>query len=63
MATCVSEFISFTHEIYKNFDYNSPADKRGTFLDISTAFYNAWYKGLKELRNHNGKLFLCPPQK
>ena len=34
----VAQLLPVTHEIYKSFDCNQPADKRGIFPDISKAF-------------------------
>ena len=36
--SCVAQLLSITHEIYKSFDCNPPADTRGIFLDISEVF-------------------------
>ena len=44
--SCVAQFLSITHEIYKCFDFNPPADMRGIFLDISKAFDKVWHEGL-----------------
>ena len=44
--SCVAQLLSITHEIYKSFDCNPPADTRGTFLDISKAFDKFWHEGL-----------------
>ena len=38
--SCVAQLLSITHEIYKSFDCNPPADMREIFLDISKAFDN-----------------------
>ena len=34
------------HEIYKSFDCHPPTKIRGTFLDISKAFYKVWHEDL-----------------
>ena len=44
--SCVAQLLSITHEIYKSFDCNTPADARGIFLNISEAFDKVWYEGL-----------------
>ena len=44
--SCVAQLLSITHEIYKCFDFNPPADMRGIFLDISKAFDKVWHVGL-----------------
>ena len=41
----VAQLLSVTHEIYKSFDCNPPADMRGIFLDISKAFDKVWHGG------------------
>ena len=41
--SCVAQFLSITHEIYKHFDYNPPYDIRETFLDIPQAFDKVWF--------------------
>ena len=41
--SCVSQLLSNTHEIYKSFDCNPPADIRGVFLDILKAFAKVWH--------------------
>ena len=40
------QLLSVTHEIYKPFDANPSLEVRGTFLDISRAFDQAWNDGL-----------------
>ena len=42
----VAQLLSITHEIYKSFDCNPPADTRGIFLNISEAFDKVWHEGL-----------------
>ena len=42
----VSQLLSITHEIYKSLNYHPPTDMRGTFLDISKAFYKVWHESL-----------------
>ena len=44
--SCVAQLLSITHEIYKSFDCNPPADTRGIFLNISEAFDKVWHEGL-----------------
>ena len=44
--SCISQLLSITHNIYKNFDANPTLDTRGIFLDISKAFDKVWHKGL-----------------
>ena len=44
--SCIAQLLSITHEIYKIFDCNPPADTRGIFLDISKAFDKVWHEGL-----------------
>ena len=44
--SCVAQLLSITHEIYKSFDCNPPADTRGIFLDISEVFDKVWHEGL-----------------
>ena len=44
--SCVSQLLSITHEIFKNFDANPSLDTRGIFLDISKAFDRVWHEGL-----------------
>ena len=44
--SCVAQLLSITHEIYKIFDCNPPADTRGIFLNISGAFDKVWHEGL-----------------
>ena len=47
----VTQLLTITHEIYKIFDCNQPADTRGVFLDISKAF--VWNEGLTfKLKTH-----------
>lgn len=40
----VVQLLSITHEIYKMFDFNPPADMKVIFLDISKAF--GYFKSL-----------------
>ena len=42
----IVQLLSITHEIYKDFDCNLPADMRGFFLDISKVFDKIWHEGL-----------------
>ena len=44
--SCIAQLLSITHETYKRFDCNPPADKRGIFLDISKAFDKVWHESL-----------------
>ena len=44
--SCVHQFLSITHEIYKSFDANPSLEVRGIFLDISKAFDRVWHDGL-----------------
>ena len=44
--SCIAQLLSITHEIYKSFDCNPPADTRGIFLDISKAFDKVWHERL-----------------
>ena len=44
--SCISQFLSITHDIFKGFDANPPLDTRGVFLDISKAVDRVWHKGL-----------------
>lgn len=44
--SCVSQFLSITHEIAKTFYCKPPVDTRRTFLDISKAFDKVWYEDL-----------------
>ena len=44
--SCVSQFLSITHEIYESVDCHPPTDMRGTFLDISKAFDKVWHERL-----------------
>ena len=44
--SCVAQLLSITHEIYKSFDCNPPADTRGIFLDTSKVFNKVWHEGL-----------------
>ena len=43
-ASCISQLLSVTHEIYKSFDCTLSVDVRGTFLDISKAFDKVWHE-------------------
>ena len=45
-GSCVAQLLLITHEIYKGFDCNRPADTRRIFLDISKAFVKVWHEGL-----------------
>ena len=45
-ATCVSQLLSITHNIYKSIDYNPPFDVRESFLHISKAFGKGWHNVL-----------------
>ena len=44
--SCVSQLISITHELYKDFDANPSLETRDVFLDISKAFDKVWHEGL-----------------
>ena len=46
--------VSVTHEIYKSFNYNPPADMREIFLGISKAFVKVWHEGLMFKLKSNG---------
>ena len=51
--SCVAQLQSVTHEIYKSFDCNPPADTRGIFLDISKDFDKVRHEGLiHKLKTH-----------
>ena len=41
--SCINQFLSITHNIYKSFD--DGYEVRGVFLDISKAFGNIWHDG------------------
>ena len=36
--SCINQFISITHNIYRAFDANPSLEVRGVFLDLSKAF-------------------------
>ena len=44
--SCVSQLLSISHDILKDFDLNPPLDTRGVFLDISKTFNRNWHDGL-----------------
>ena len=44
--SCVNQLLSINHEIFSNFDCDSPKDIRVAFLDISKAFDKIWLPGL-----------------
>ena len=44
--SCVAQFLSITHEIYKDFDCNLQNDIKGIFLDISKELDKVWDKVL-----------------
>ena len=44
--SCVSPLLSVTPEIYQSFNCHTPANIRGTFLDIAKAFDKVWLEGL-----------------
>ena len=46
--------VSVTHEIYKSFNYNPPADMREIFLGISKGFVKVWHEGLMLKLKSNG---------
>ena len=57
--SCVHQIISIVHEIYNAFDANASLEVRDVYLDISTAFYRVWHKGLLyklKCMGINGKL-------
>ena len=43
--SCISQFLSITHEIYQSFDEGCVCI-RCVFLDISKAFDKVWHDGL-----------------
>ena len=45
-ATCVSQLLSITHNIYKSIDCNLPFDVKESFLDISKVFDKVWHNVL-----------------
>ena len=47
--SCVKQFLSITHEIYKSF--GDEFDVRSVFLDISKAFDKIWHEGV--ISNYN----------
>ena len=58
-ATCVSQLLSITHNIYKSIDCNPPFDERESFLDTSNTFDKVWHNVLiSKLRTYgiSGKL-------
>ena len=58
-ASCISQLLSITHEIYESFDFKPPFNVRGTFLGISKDFHKVWYERLIfKLQTYgiNGKL-------
>ena len=44
--SCMSQFLSIAHDIFKGFEANPTLDTRGIFLDISKAFDRIWHEGL-----------------
>ena len=44
--SCVSQMLSVTHKIFKDFDANPSLDTCGIFSEISKAFNRVWYKAL-----------------
>ena len=40
--SCVQQFISITHEIYKVFDCKPSLEVQGVFLDVSKAYNKVW---------------------
>ena len=44
--SCVSQRLSITHEIFKDFDANPSLDNCGIFLDIPKAFDRVWHEAL-----------------
>ena len=44
--SCIHQFISITHDIYKAFDTNPSLEVRGVCLDLPKAFDKVWYGGL-----------------
>ena len=41
----LSQLLSITHDIFKDFDANPTLDTRGIFLDISKDFDRIWHEG------------------
>ena len=50
--SCINQFLSSTHEIYKSFDEGF--EVRGVFLDISKVFDRVWHDGLIFKLQENG---------
>ena len=50
--SCINQFLSITHEIYKSFD--DPWEVRGVFLDISKVFDKVWHHGMILKLKQNG---------
>ena len=44
--SCVSQLLSITADIFKDFDANSSLDACGMFLDISKTLVRVWHKAL-----------------
>ena len=41
--SCEYQVLSIVRGIYSSFDWNSPVDIRGVFLDVSKAFAGVWH--------------------
>ena len=61
--SCINQFISITHNIYRAFDANLSLKVRGLVLDLSKAFDKVWYECLVYKLKNNGinENALIPP--